>query len=302
MRLPSSRRPAFTLVELLVVIAIIGVLVSLLLPAVQAARESGRRTQCINNLKNIALAVQSYHETHTIFPVGGMSGGNQLSWHVLILPFIEQKGLLDQFNVNANGGSAYLANIANSVKLPLFICPSATHRTQNTLDVTESNMFTVHYYGVAGPIGAINTETGAPYRFMASGDAANGDFATQGVLGRDSTVGYMDISDGTSNTFLIGEISWADSLAYRVWIRGCAPVGSTNYCGGCKNVAFTSPINPKPAPATIAMNNANFGSQHPGGCHFAMCDGTVRLVTETVDMMVYLATASMDGKETKVAR
>src|SRR6188474_2683919 len=101
-----SLRRAFTLVELLVVIAIIGVLVALLLPAVQAAREAARRMSCSNNLKQLSLALHNYEDTHKTLPPAGIDS-NQMSWTVLLLPYMEQKPLYDQFNFNKGAWNAF---------------------------------------------------------------------------------------------------------------------------------------------------------------------------------------------------
>src|SRR5215216_5717465 len=125
---PSSavrrERPGFTLVELLVVIAIIGVLVALLLPAVQAAREAARRMQCSNHLKQLSLALHNYESTHLTLPPAGIDS-NQMSWVVLTLPFIEQGNLYSQFNFNAGGWNAFnRITLVKRVKIPALLCPS----------------------------------------------------------------------------------------------------------------------------------------------------------------------------------
>lgn len=322
----TSRRRAFTLVELLVVIAIIGVLVSLLLPAVQAARESARRTQCNNNLKQLGLAIQSYLDSYSVYPPGGMktSGGvnalsNELSWHALILPYIEMKGLQSEFDFAATVDNPGLDwNLRPPPKtpsdmprrpalfnVPTFLCNSAPSLIQNSLDTGEtvdkgSIPWSTHYYGVMGPVGVNPAKTlPAPNnQYIVDGQG----FARQGVLGRESKNLFQDIIDGSSNTFLLGEIAWFDANSYRTWLRGCG--GTTNglYCGGCKNVVF--PINAQAwtSGQDSDLNNVSFGSMHPGGCQFVMCDGAVRFINESVDLQVYLSTASMNGREPTTAK
>src|SRR5687768_241506 len=106
MRTRKIARSGFTLVELLVVVAIIGILIALLLPAVQAAREAARRTQCNNNLKQIGLALHGYHDTYKLLPAGSYDN-NELSWHVYVLPYLERAELFEQFDLDTN--SAYYA-------------------------------------------------------------------------------------------------------------------------------------------------------------------------------------------------
>lgn len=311
MSLPLSRRRAFTLVELLVVIAIIGVLVSLLLPAVQSARESARRTQCNNNLKQLAVAMQSYLDTYNVFPPGGMSGGNQLSWHTLILPYLEMKGLQSDINYNAVGFNNNLIAAAPGfvppwlTKVPTYLCNSAPSTIHNTTQMPNPSGqdiggYTTHYYGVMGPIGVNPASTKAPPNNIYKVDAQG--CALQGVLGRDTKNLFQDIIDGSSNTFLVGEIAWFDADSYRSWMRGCSGAAGSFYCGGCKNVEF--PINTAAwtSGSDADLNRVSFGSMHPGGSQFALCDGSVRFINQSVDMQLYLATASMNGREPNTAK
>lgn len=312
---PVSCRRAFTLVELLVVIAIIGILVGLLLPAVQSARESARRTQCNNNLKQIAVATQLYLDTFNVFPPGGMRSGNQLSWHALLLPYLEMKGLQSDINYNAAGIAVNLSVAAQpgfvppwATKIPTYLCnsaPSTIHTTTESPNPSndDKGCYTTHYYGVMGPIGVNPASTKAVpnniYKFDGSG------CALQGVLGADSKNLFQDIIDGSSNTFLFGEISWFDADSYRVWFRGCGGGSSAPgqvYCGGCKNVEFAINSAAWTSGADADLNRVSFGSMHPGGSQFALCDGSVRFINQSVDMVVYLATASMNGRELSTAK
>jgi len=292
----NRRRRAFTLVELLVVIAIIGILVALLLPAIQAAREAARRTECNNNLKQIGLALQNYHDTYRVLPPGGFretNNGNALSWNVLVLPFMELPALYDEVVFGVQGYSAAADSIAVEM-IDGYICPSAPGSIQR--HSTNSQYFTAHYYGIMGPEGT--NPAGGTYSFDSSG--TQGGYASQGVLTRGSNVGLRDVLDGTSNTFLAGEISWVKNDAgdankgYRRWTRGCegdASASTKNIKYEIRSVGYTAVGN---------FNDISFGSQHPGGCLFALCDGAVKFVSENVDMATYKATASRDGGETQV--
>jgi prepilin-type N-terminal cleavage/methylation domain-containing protein/prepilin-type processing-associated H-X9-DG protein len=299
----AVRRPrAFTLIELLVVIAIIAILIGLLLPAVQKARQAAARSQCQNNLKQLGLGLHTYHDGYQRFPPGG-ARSSELSWHVLILPYIEQGNLYNQFNLGpgsfdgANGRGPGKNEFAFT-RIALFLCPSSpAERMQlgghNNVDTPEMidgvPPYTTHYYGVMGPKDT-NPATGQPYGWV--NDGQHGGFATQGVLGRDSQVSLLDVSDGTSNTLAVGEISWTNAdvgTRYRSWVRGCdtAPV-----CAGCRNV--NSPIN---TPSIAVFSDIAFGSQHPGATNFLKADGSVRFVAETINLDVYKASASRDGGE-----
>ena len=167
-RLPR-RRGAFTLVELLVVIAIIATLIGLLLPAVQSAREAARRTGCQQNVKQLAYGLQTYHDARRGFPVhfspGGQSAQTGVSWHCLVLPFIEQAALgtsVDPKGAAYTGGAPNQSLGAN--KVPTFFCPSYdVDRSGSTVDnAANANAYTAHYYGNAGPVGT-NPQTGRPY-------------------------------------------------------------------------------------------------------------------------------------------
>jgi prepilin-type N-terminal cleavage/methylation domain-containing protein len=304
--LGSRPLQGFTLVELLVVIAIIGILIALLLPAVQAAREAARRMQCSNHLKQLALALHDYHDSHKVLPPGAMVS-NGLSWNVLILPYIEQSPLYAKFSFSLgdfNGGSNREGpnkNIHALNRIDTFMCPSAkqelaTHGSSTLVDGRQT--YTSHYYGVAGPKGT--DPSGKTYAFDNIG--ANGGFATSGVLGKNSKVRFADITDGTSNTLALGEIA-LPSTGYgppgggdgASWVRGIG-FGTTNPDGmsSAKNISLGINL---PSPS---FNDDSFSSFHPGGAVFAKCDGSVGFVSENVDIALYKSTASRDVGEPNV--
>jgi len=297
-------RRAFTLVELLVVIAIIGVLVALLLPAVQAARESGRRTQCNNNMRQLVIGLHNYHDTLKRLPPGG-TRSNEYSWHVHVLPYIEQKNLYDQFNFTAgtynSGAPAQLGRGANGlIRVDTYQCPSGIMQVMDVSPPSNSNPpdlvggvspWTTHYYGIMGPKG-VNPTTGNAYGFRNVG--SHGGFCTQGIFESNSKNRLAEVIDGTSNTFIVGEKSLHDSNVgsrFRTWIRGVNQ-GGNEWMAGCKNVALA--IND---PNWNRFNDIAMGSHHPGGTHFVMADGAVRFITQTIDMNTYRTLASMNGKE-----
>jgi prepilin-type N-terminal cleavage/methylation domain-containing protein len=204
-------KAGFTLVELLVVIAIIGVLVALLLPAVQAAREAARRSSCLNNSKNVSLAMHNHHDTLLRFPPGcgrdqapfGINpadSGWGSSWKVYLLPYIEQTALYSKWTFNASSGYTHAANmpLVHKLTLKIYRCPSSVlpefYATSNNAGSIQ--MFT-SYTGIAGsnlPGSTFYTGTNG----FASGD---------GPLYANSTANMASLTDGTSNTFMIGEQS-----------------------------------------------------------------------------------------------
>ncbi|PQO40244.1 DUF1559 domain-containing protein [Blastopirellula marina] len=282
-----NRRSGFTLVELLVVIAIIGVLIALLLPAVQQAREAARRMSCSNQLKQLGLALHNYHDTTSSFPYGSRGSSNMVGWHVAILPFIEQGNLYDQMDMTVNYDTGVNAPF-RSTKMDPFLCPSGSSEKADD----NSAYFTTHYYGVMGPTGT-NPQTGVAYKENTSG--SHGGFSKEGMWYHNEVRKMRDMIDGTSNTFALGEISWTarngKATRYRPWSRG----GRANdFMAPCKNIA--QPIN---ADYTALFNDMSYGSNHPGGCMFTMGDASVQFVPETIDYDILLATASCSGGEAK---
>jgi prepilin-type N-terminal cleavage/methylation domain-containing protein len=302
------RRNGFTLIELLVVVAIIAVLIGLLLPAVQKARESAAASQCRNNLHQLAIGLHTYHDNYDRFPPGGNSA-NQLSWHVFVLPQIEQTSLFEKFNLNS---TSYTGSnlVFSQTRIALFLCPSSTiermvsapNPPNNPLSSEYYNgqpPYTTHYYGVMGPKGT-NPATGAKYSttppaagFTATTWGQYGDFANQGILYRDSKAKLTDVTDGTSSTLLLGEMSWNSIVSgtrYRAWIRGC---DGNPACGGCRNVAVAMNT-----PSIALFDDIAFGSNHQAGANFAMADASVRFIDESINFNLYLSLSSRNGGET----
>ena len=303
---PHGRQRAqrgFTLVELLVVIAIIGVLVALLLPAVQAAREAARRSSCSNNLKQIGIALHNYHDTHLTFPFGwNTSMGN--AWTSLILPQMEQGPLHATIrfmpNPDCNNSTWAVDNspeeIACCTLISTLRCPSAAIPPQ------VSNQ-------------GIPRRIPATYRGVASSTATSDDPSTatngrhlerndlEGIFFRNVGVRMAEITDGTSNTFMVGECYW-DTFSQNgnqmdFWYIASpqiTPTCSTEYS---EHVGSTGvPYNARKDPTTTGyVKELSFASFHPGGAMFCFGDGSVRFVPYTINYPIYQGLGSRDKGE-----
>jgi prepilin-type N-terminal cleavage/methylation domain-containing protein len=306
----------FTLVELLVVIAIIGVLVALLLPAVQAAREAARRTQCENNMKQTCLAVLNYENARKRFPPSSPYDRNATpplaqtySWRALVLPYHEEESLQSLIDFSVNWTDPRNLR-AYGTPLPGYKCPSrsATEmvfggQPPDVSAYAESTL-AAHYYAIMG--GAIDCSTQLGYTVTGSctGSAGTqaGVSATNGIIYPRSKVRHRDITDGASKTFLIGEASW-DLICLRTWICGSAANSSADWGWAARNIA--NPMNTVSAggfdsagPYSYRLNSASLGSQHLGGGAFIVrADGSVDFVSENTNMNILLAGASRANAE-----
>jgi len=310
-------RRAFTLIELLVVIAIIAILIGLLLPAVQQAREAARRTQCRNHMKQIGLALHNYHDRHQRFPIGVTEMNGQVSWHAYILPDIDQAPLYHRFNWDGTGIYIVAPNGQFCVqRIPVYLCPSSdANRTpvetwpvpafEPNNPATPRPVETTHYYGVLGPMGtnfysgttnqnSIRVGFGTYPQWNTTaicppgGD--HGGFGMSGILSLDKATPLSDVTDGSSNTMIVGELSWRKANVYRCWFRGINGCGT----GGSKNIKY--PINRHPF-ITSDANDTSFGSEHVGGCHILLTDGAVRFVSENMDLALFKALGSAGQNE-----
>ena len=297
----TQRRHGFTLVELLVVIAIIGILVALLLPAVQAAREAARRLQCSNNMKQLALGLHIYHEAEGEFPPGGFYYGSTLSWHTAILPNIEQGNLYKQLD-HAGPYHSTVNKQAALNPVEVFLCPSSSTKrsvlftlfNQTADRINGQDTYTQHYQGILGPTGT-NPVTSAPYPELFPTNTQGG-LATGGTLLHDASVHIAEIRDGTSNTYLLGELSWDSAGVYRNWARGSDDDEACKCIASAKNIENSMIVAGYPT-FGFGFNDASFGSMHPGGTHFAFADGSIHFVFESIDLGLYKSMASRAGGE-----
>jgi prepilin-type N-terminal cleavage/methylation domain-containing protein/prepilin-type processing-associated H-X9-DG protein len=309
-------RYGFTLVELLVAIAIIGILIALLLPAVQSAREAARRMQCTNNLKQLALAAHNYHDRVRSFPPGTLlrrfSGGTPRmrgpSLFIFILNEMEQSALRgqldlsDPLNNEAGGHSALSAMV-----LPVLVCPSDAINENPVQHGTSGRWHGLTSYGGNGG-------TGGNHRFFCTSVpmVADGMFFETGPNSNpdpgQSPVRFAEVRDGASNTLFFGERKHADE-AFDGWAGGAGeqPIGDYGWwhtCGGLAIVDATmttlAPINYKAdtsEPDFACRRVCAFGSFHPGGANFALVDGSVRFISETIELSDYRALSTRKGNE-----
>ncbi|TWT38516.1 DUF1559 domain-containing protein [Blastopirellula retiformator] len=305
---PRIRR-AFTLVELLVVIAIIGVLIALLLPAVQQAREAARRMDCSNHLKQIGLALHNHHDTYGHFPPGvrntnspnysssnwcsstGANADAREPWTVAILPFLEQQNRYDLFDLD--GAFTASSNVpgvtANNTQFRLansaYQCPSDPG--------SRDDWPTTSYYGVQGGGPAADESC--------STQSGNRVFYRNGVLYFNSKTNFRDMLDGSSNTFMVGETKYCLTPTGRSdgihtgWATGSKtdPYGSPYVLAAARDQINSNP-NVGLKHDTLNIMTKLFGSYHPGGCFFLLGDGSVHFVAETIDLATYRALGKVD--------
>lgn len=311
-----SRRDSrgFTLIELLVVIGIIAVLVALLLPAVQQAREAARMTQCRNNLKQLGLAFHNYHDTHSSLPNGSHptptypGGGYHMGWAPKLFSYIDEStryAAMKDFSPNPiselapwrvqgpphNGDSEVWGPV------PVLSCPASPLGNRSPDIVVEGFPWIVgqgalHYRGCAGRIeDVVNPSVPNDYRY-----------ADTGTIYPHSNIKFRDIIDGTSNTILLGESS--SSLGWRDVIKsgwgGIQPwtwgiywyEDERRLIIDSKNIQF--PINYQ---RDFGINHTPYTSYHAGGAHFLLCDGSVRFTSENIDLGLLKSLGTRGGQE-----
>jgi prepilin-type N-terminal cleavage/methylation domain-containing protein/prepilin-type processing-associated H-X9-DG protein len=274
-----SHRTAFTLIELLVVIAIIGVLIGLLLPAVQKVREAAARMKCANNLKQIGLALHDYQNAYNAFPVGFNSDFGW-GWGAYILPHLEQGPLYNQLSAASNGLNS-LMDLSNPTILALIRTPVSVYRCPSN-DLPEPNpnravnmvnTTTGAAIGTSQTIGSSNyVGVGGSYSFSAFIDPV----VFNGVLISNIPRRIADITDGTSNTLMVGERKFRTQNA-ALW-AGTSNKRPNRFSG--PNMHFN--LQDGTGGGINTANSNTYSSQHSGGANFAMSDGSVRFFRESL--------------------
>lgn len=296
------QRTGFTLVELLVVIAIISILIALLLPAVQVAREAARRSSCQNNLKQLGLGLHLFENQQGAFPPGTRMHAQQRKlgtpWRVFVLPHVEYGDLYDRIGPIEsptdpnNGGMENLS--AREQAIELFHCPSGPR--------SEGRDQLSHYSGISGTRAAAET--------WSLDDGNFGDVHLDGIFYPESHTRIAEIEDGTSHTLALGERTYI----FNHWLNGATWKQGDPYeyvaLGATKNVVY--PINasherlgyyvgdrsaPASAQRIMKLNDLEFASEHPGGAQFGLADGSVHFLAEDLDLNIYQSMATRAGGE-----
>ena len=309
----SKKRRGFTLIELLVVIAIIAILIALQLPAVQQAREAARRSSCKNNLKQLGIALQNYHDTHNVFPPGGVIGdcagspptnltglqecgsGQSLggNWLLYILPQMEQSSLWEKAApiLNAKDPLDNMNNIFGHFSPVAYRCPSHPwDRRSNVAFRSLEHMSRANY--------------GANY---GSGDlTASYANTTGGVFTINSSVNIRDIKDGTTNTFLVGELTYLNDVtadARGAWVY--SGMGGSAFSAARTPNSRTADILGRCTSTTeMPCTEANDGTQiaamrsyHDGGVQVCLVDGSCRFISENISQTILNALGTRSGRE-----
>jgi prepilin-type N-terminal cleavage/methylation domain-containing protein/prepilin-type processing-associated H-X9-DG protein len=299
---------AFTLVELLVVIAIIGVLVALLLPAIQAARESSRRTKCQDHLRQVGVAIQNYVGTNKKFPAGKKYSGprnlpttQSLSWSSFLLEYLEQGNTFQKLD--------FSVPLSDPVNLPttsqlieVYLCPSTSRHEQHrgedqrltTLPQPGGGMGCIDYLGVSGP----DKDAEPPGQLEEYGRQRGVLIGNKGLENEETIVEpppirLEQVTDGLSNTLCVAEctgrgVEFDEEDNKIKSLNGAWASGS--------NVShITKGINQEPTPD--AWYNEAIMSDHPGGAHLLMCDGSVHFANDDLEKPVLMSICSRDGEE-----
>jgi prepilin-type N-terminal cleavage/methylation domain-containing protein/prepilin-type processing-associated H-X9-DG protein len=313
MSLSKNVKRAFTLVELLVVIAIIGVLVALLLPAVQSAREAARRSQCSNNLKQLGLGVTQYADVFKgAFPVGSYTCCDG-TWQVALLPYVEQKALFDQYkgygHIGPSGEIDTTLRYGTATNLPVtsqlikvYTCPS---------DFKVPNFASVTYHNYVANHGNTTLSRKTPHGVTTNGQPNKyGKAPFVSVANTTSSpqvVRLSDISDGTSSTLAFSETvkgQFGDLRGFGWWQGGSHFETYITPNSNQPDVTEQDPycVNQRPntpctGPTTAAPEMIGARSRHPTGVNTVMCDGSVRFMSDNVNLDTWRFLSTAAGRE-----
>jgi prepilin-type N-terminal cleavage/methylation domain-containing protein len=313
----TSRRGAFTLVELLVVIAIIGILIALLLPAVQAAREAARRIQCANHFKQIGVALHNYHSTYKCFPAGMRIysyGGSYYNWGfpwtLMILPYAEETYVTDQIDYN-NPYWVQSHRILGPIVVGMYACPTdpnggAWIETSSGWHMGDSPTEDERACSVVGVADSINWSIADPNRPKDPRPDGNG------MIYGNSFVPIRDVTDGTSHTLMAGEMTGARGthpnqgpgyfqhfmLGPTVQDTADGINGPGTVPGGRDDTPGGDWIDGDGGNRHVELfHEIGFSSFHPGGCHFVLADGSVHFIVEEIDQAILAALTTRQGEE-----
>jgi len=317
------RARGFTLVELLVVIAIIGILIALLLPAVQAAREAARRMQCSNHLKQIGLGMQLYHESHGVFPYGLTSpypgsplytgGGPWNGWTVRLFPYIEQKVLADQWDYDIGyAGYNFVANLKQSrllvFEVPTYRCPSdAPNKCYGESAQPEARSNYVACFSADGTYIERDCVFKYDSQYMIQPTTTR-----KALFNNNIQRGLVDVVDGSSTTVALSEcltgtegdvrgIWWYHvSLHYTHKYTPNTPIPDLVFSGWGPGYCVSTVDNPCTLAGALSVSNFSARSYHPGGVNAARADGSVDFYSDSIDLALWQALASIEGGETVV--
>jgi prepilin-type N-terminal cleavage/methylation domain-containing protein/prepilin-type processing-associated H-X9-DG protein len=313
----------FTLVELLVVIAIIGVLVALLLPAVQAARESARRTQCVNNLKQFGVAIHNYHDAKKKLPPGRLGCDGEgidecdgftnaqksgMSAFVMLLPYLEESALHDLADYERpiwpRTTSWWTPNHLRLIESrpAVMVCPTdiaLPFADDPVYGPANSTVYTIpatakaavgSYATVMGRFGIANEGLGPEYELVPS------KYRNSGLFFYIKRLSFTKVPDGLSKTFMVGEVTEGNTAnGLNIWTRAIRAVDTQR--------TTDNPVNTRPGSPEVSTRhgrtvNGAFSSLHPGGCQFVFGDGHVAMIVETIDQNIYEAMSTREGGET----
>ena len=306
--IPASRplRRGFTLIELLVVIAIIAVLIALLLPAVQQAREAARRTQCKNNLKQIALAAHNHHDVYLNFPYASvncqpdavtLSDATWVSGLTLLLPFLERDDIAQRWNpdlprnsTDDSDGDGYTNATLQQMLIPSYTCPSMSPPSGPLTEDRAYCSYLLHGGTQEAMYHAYWEMMGMPRPPEYSGIFMPKWYNPETDTTYNEEVGMSDVTDGTSNTFLVGETDFKPQGVPSTTMGGVWAYGYIGYCWGTTDVPFNNHDN------TGTVYGA-YRSEHTGGANFALTDGSVRFVSESIDNDLYQGLGTRAGNE-----